>query len=299
MTKPARPTFIVSRGEANSTAESIKTEDIEAHYRDIMRGAWTVTGLPEDCPEGFLFDALWDNPGVGIKNVRGYGPAVLPATAVIYDIYGIPVKWLPQPYGWSTVPDGSDFYTETNEPVLWIRQSLHERCMPYFQLMAKALKVLGQNITALAHPVLLSGGKGIMSADQLIISDAVTAGETMIPTAEKGSVPWEALDLGVTDNSQNLISTVMWCDSRILEMLGLSPGVEKTSGITAEETASGQAPMIGLNTWLEKVMKQWGGKVGVTIERNGKMEAEHENSDISQGLGMESGDSDSKSDGVA
>lgn len=297
MTRPAKPTFIRSRGDA-SEPESIDATLIEEHYKDILRGAWRFAGLPEDAPEGIVIDSLWECPGVGIKHVRGYGRAVLPAVGSVYDVYGTPKTWLPRPLGWG-IPDGSDFFTESDEPVLWIKCSLRERIYPWVQLMARAMKSLGTNLFALTHPVMISGVPSDYAGDNvqsLMIRDMLGDGQMTVPAVRPDALGLDVLDLHATDSTQNLISTIQWCDSRILEMLGLSPGVEKSSGITSEETSSGERPMIGLNSWLEKAMMQWGARVGVTVTRNEEMEND-DDTDDSEGVDSEPEGSDSEPDG--
>lgn len=296
MTRPAKPTFIRSKGDSASP-DAVDTTLIEEHYKDILRGAWRFAGLPDDAPEGIIIDSLWECPGVGIKHVRGYGPAVLPAVGSVYDVYGTPKTWLPRPLGWS-VPDGSEFFTESDEPVLWIRVSLRERIYPWVQLMARAMKSLGTNLFALTHPVMISGVPSDYAGDNvqsLLVRDILSDGQMTVPAVRPDAMGLEVLDLHATDNSQNLISTIQWCDSRILEMLGLSPGVEKSSGITSEETSSGERPMIGLNAWLEKAMTQWGVKVGVTVIRNKEMDT-YDDTDDTEGMDTESQDLGIQSD---
>lgn len=297
MTRPARPTFIRSKGDA-SEPEGVDTTLIEEHYKDVLRGAWRFVGLPDDAPEGIIIDSLWECPGVGIKHVRGYGRAVLPAVGSVYDVYGTPKTWLPRPLGWS-IPDGSEFFAESDEPVLWIKCSLRERIYPWVQLMARAMKSLGTNLFALTHPVMISGVPSDYAGDNvqsLMIRDVLSDGQMTVPAVRPDALGLDVLDLHATDNSQNLISTIQWCDSRILEMLGLSPGVEKSSGITSEETSSGERPMIGLNSWLENAMQQWGAKVGVTISRNEEME-NVDDTDDSESVDSEPEGSDSEPDG--
>ena len=57
-----RPTFRTSKGERRGGAsETIDTSGLVQIYRDIARGRFKWSGLPEDMPEGYIEDtALFD-----------------------------------------------------------------------------------------------------------------------------------------------------------------------------------------------------------------------------------------------
>lgn len=272
-----KPDFLTTKGERRIKSAVINVESLEWHYRDILRGAFAWTGLPGDMPNGFIdSDALWYNGGFAIKKVRSMGLCGFPCEPVMLDIYGRPVKWLARPYGWpadgtrmsgSAVIDASIF-SESDTPVLWLQASYRTRCLPYLQIMARALQALGNNITALNHPVLISGVASGQVGDNIasiLLKTEIEEGSTFIPIVRPDLTGLEAIDLGVTDNTQNLASIIDWCDARILEILGVSTGVEKSSGITTMETASGMGGMGCLNDSALRIREMWADKANAVL----------------------------------
>ena len=49
-----KPTFRTSKGERRGTAETIDTSGLVQIYRDIARGRFIWSGLPEDMPDGYI-----------------------------------------------------------------------------------------------------------------------------------------------------------------------------------------------------------------------------------------------------
>lgn len=279
MSRPSRPSFLTTASERKK-APAINTDYLEWHYRDILRGLYKWEGLPDDMPEGFVdADILWFNEGFGLKKVKGMGVCGFAARPQTQDIYGRPVTWVAQPYGWAydgkeAAPDGTDIFTISDVPVLWIQASIRDRCLPYLQVMARAISTLGTNITALSHPVLIAGrasGKAGDNVTAILLKNQMLEGETVIPMIDPDMVGMEALDLKAADNTQNLASIIDWCDARVLEIIGASTGVEKSSGINAQETASG-AGGLALSTdamlalrqnWCDEINKKLGTHVSV------------------------------------
>lgn len=239
-----KPTFVQSKGEANKTADAIDTAKIVEHYRNICRGLFEWDGLPEDMPRGYIEDTcLFFCSGVSMKEVSGIGLSVLPANPVTMTIYGTPYEWLPAYIQNITAyrnTDYLDLFEKSNTPVLWMGNSRFEIIKPYIELMSKAMKVLGVNITALSQPVLIAGrpsGNAGDNINAILLKNDISSGESYIPVVEPGAIKMEVLDLKATDNTQNLLSTIKACDTFILELLGANTGVEKSSGITPMETA--------------------------------------------------------------
>ena len=79
-----RPTFRTSKGERRGGAsETIDTSGLVQIYRDIARGRFKWSGLPEDMPEGYIEDtALFYNAGVSMKSTP-MGPVVLDRKSVV------------------------------------------------------------------------------------------------------------------------------------------------------------------------------------------------------------------------
>lgn len=240
MTRPNKPTFLLSKGERNAQDELLYTGDVEAHYRQVAGGLYEWDGLPEDCPRDFIESmALFYSGGVGCKKVRGMGEIITAIKPANLTIYGQPYEWIPEPMrGFMPIASDSEFFRPSNEPSLWFGISVYDSIEPYLNIMAQTLKVLKTNIVGLSQPVMISGLPNAPLGG-LILKSELMDGETYIPLASRNGVSAEVLDLKATDHTQNLISTIDWCDARILEIMASSNGVEKSSGITTIETVSG------------------------------------------------------------
>lgn len=239
----ARPTFRTSKGERNGITEVIDTSALEQIYRDVARGRFEWSGLPEDMPEGYIEDtALFYNAGVSIKETS-MGLTVLPAKPTGLTVYGTPYTWLPGNVpGIMGFESDPEIFSESSVPVLWMSMSVMDRIRPYLQVMARCLKVLNTNVGALSTPILIEGrpdaGEGGNLTGVLLKSDLL-AGESFIPVIRGDGMPLQALDLKVQDHTQNLISTMEAMHAKILEIMQSGDGVAKSSGITVEETING------------------------------------------------------------
>lgn len=261
-----RPSFIMTKAQRAEQANSIDCSDIMRHYRNILRGSSAWEGLPEDMPVGYIEDtALWYAPGFALKKVKGLGIAGFPASPVTLDVYGRPVDWLPAIVnGVTAYRESDDVYKQADTPVLWIGTPLRDQIKPYVQLMERTLKTLGQNLTALGHPVIISGNPSGQAGDNigaLLLKSDLDDGAMYIPTVTGLNGALEALDLHATDNTQNLISTLSACDARILEILNTSNGIEKSSGITTEETETGSMPLEYAQGGYDELCDVWAEKV--------------------------------------
>ena len=207
-----RPSFRTTKGERAGAAEVIDTSDLEQIYRDVARGRFIWSGLPEDMPEGYIEDtALFYNAGVGIKPTS-MGMVVLPAKPVSLTVYGTPYSWVPGNVpGLTGLEMDPELFAESGTPVLWMSMSVMDRIRPYLQVMARCLKVLNTNVGALSTPILINGrpdaGDGGNLTGVLLKSDMLD-GESFIPVVRGDGMPLDVLDLKVTDHTQNLISTM-------------------------------------------------------------------------------------------
>lgn len=266
-----RPSFMLSKGQRANLENSIDTTDIMRHYRNILRGSSAWDGLPEDMPVGYIEStALWYSGGFALKKVKGMGIGGFPANPVTVDIYGQPYTWLPSIINGVTAYTASDtgIYKESDTPVLWIGTPLRDQIRPYAQLMERTLKTLGQNLTALGHPVIISGNPSGQAGDNigaLLLKSDLDDGAMYIPTVTGLNGTLEALDLHATDNTQNLISTLSACDARILEILNTSNGIEKSSGITTEETETGSMPLEYAQGGYDELCDAWAEKVNAKL----------------------------------
>lgn len=258
----SRPTFLLTKGERNAQHEVLCTEDLEEHYRMVAGGLYRWNGLPEGCPVDFIeSSALFYSGGVGCKKVRGMGNIIAPIKPANLTIYGTPYEWNPEPLrGMTPIASDSEFLKPSNEPSLWLGISTYLNIKPYLEMMSTAMKVLNTNIVALSQPVMISG---LPSAPLkgLILQSELMDGQTYIPVTGRDGIAPEVLDLKATDHTQNLVSTIDWCDARILEIMASSNGVEKSSGISTMETVSGvQSVLQQFEVGLEK-RKDWADRV--------------------------------------
>lgn len=120
--------------------------------------------------------------------------------------------------------------------------------------------MLNINIFALSQPIMITGVSGA-SLGSMTMKSEIIEGNVYIPTTGAGAQPPEVLDLMAEDHTQNLISTIDWCDARILEIMASSNGVEKSSGISTMETVSGvQSIMQDFESGLE-LRREWADRV--------------------------------------
>ena len=258
MTRPNRPTFLLTKGERAKADGQLFTLDIVEHYRAIAGGKYRWDGLPEGCPRTYIEDtAAFFSPGVGAKRVKGFGPVVCPVKPSTLDFYGHPYDWMPAPVtGMRPISTDADYFAASREPCMWFGTSVYDAIEPYLDIMQRALNVLNTNIFALSQPIMITGVSGA-SLGSMVMKSELIDGAVYIPTTGAGATPPEVLDLGADDHTQNLISTIDWCDARILEAMASSNGVEKSSGVTTMETVSGvQSVMQQFEAGLE-IRREW------------------------------------------
>lgn len=280
-------TFL-TKGQRNQITGRFTTEEIEIHYRDMLRGLYQYDGdgLPDDMPYGFIeAEALFFAPGVAFKEVTGLGFCAFGANPVYVSIYGTPVKWLPCNVWGMNANEASEsigIFKESDAPVFWNRASQSERIRPYVDIMRRALNTLYVNLGALNHPVIIQGmasGKTGDNVASIMLESELDDGATYIPMVRPGDpLGLTAIDTGVSDNSQNLISTVDWCDTKIKAILGLDTGIEKSSGIGAFDAkgtgalaTSTDAGLELRKEWLDKVNEKFG--TSITVRRNADITA--------------------------
>lgn len=278
-----KPTFLTTKGERSKLGPFMEP-GIVMHYRDMARSMYDWKGFDrdglEDMPYGFIEgEALFFYPGFAVKRAKGMGLVGLGAQPSTLDVYGNPYRWTPQVYGWTLSGTGteqaSDVFTDSDAPVLWNHQPVYDRIAPYIQIMVRALNVMHVNIGALNHPVLMAGVAGNPGDNvaSIILKNAWEDGESVIPVVKPDAVGLQAVDLGVTDNTQNMLSVVDWCDSRIKGIMGLGNGIEKASGIGAYDEAGMGAMTTTTDTalelrraWCDRVNDRFG--LDISVEKN-------------------------------
>lgn len=285
MSRPARPSFLNTKGDRRKLSRKIDISSLEQHYRDLLRGMFVYKGMPDDMPIGFVdADALWFYSGVSMKRIKGYrGLCVFPCNPVYLDIYGRPTKWMPVVFGWAVdgkdaTPDGTDIFSESDAPVLWMNESYRDRVLPYLQIMSRALVALGNNVSAQNTPTILSGVAGGAGDNigAVMLENELIEGATYLPVVDaRGGNPLgvQAISLGIPDVTQNLISTITFCDTQIKAILGIDTGIEKASGIgqfdaqgTAPLATNSDAQLEMRQAWVDKLNALYG--CHMTVERN-------------------------------
>lgn len=262
MARPNKPTFILTKGQRNAENETIYTGDLEYHYRAVAGGLYEWDNLPDGCPRDFIESmALFYSGGVGCKRVRGMGEVITAIKPANLTIYGQPYEWIPEPMrGFMPIASDSGFFAPSNEPSLWLGISTYDNIEPYLKIMSQTLKVLNTNVIGLSQPIMISGLPNAPLGG-LILKSELMEGENYIPLASRNGVDAQVLDLKAQDHTQNLISTIDWCDARILEIMASSNGVEKSSGITTMETVSGVQSVVQQFDNGLKRRKDWADRV--------------------------------------
>ena len=246
-TEMPKPTFILGKGAGKGQLE---TSPLEQHYRRVFRGLMDWDGLPEKAPKNFPQDCIFYTGGIGCKRMKGFGPILAGVDPSTLTVYGTPYEWIPQPIGMA-MDLNNEFFQPSNDPNCWIGESVRNLIRPYLDIMERTMKTLNQNLIALQQPIML---KGIPGAElpAMVFKNELLDTQSIIPSTGAGFNA-EILDLKAQDHTQNLVSTIDWCDARILEVMMSSNGVEKASGITTLETVSGvQSIMQEFNETLER-----------------------------------------------
>lgn len=228
----AKPTFIRGKG----ARAQLETYGLAEHYRRVFRGLTKWDGLPEGCPSNFPQDCIFFSGGVGCKRLKGIGPVLAGVKPSTLTVYATPYDWIPEPIGMAMNLSG-DFFQATNDPCCWIGESIANMIEPYIQIMDRTMKTLNTNLIALQQPIMLKGIPGA-NLPSMIFKNELLDTESIIPSTGAGFNA-EVLDLKAQDHTQNFVSTIDWCDARILEIMMSSNGVEKSSGINTLETVSG------------------------------------------------------------
>lgn len=252
-----KPTFLTTKGQRNAMDGELDTWHTDEHYRRIFAGLFKYGNLPEGCPAGFVEgQAIWWAGACGCTKAKGFGTMLTPAKPSTFTPYGLPYQWIPEPVnGMHKVP-GSDYFRERRDPILYTGAPMRDLIEPYIQIMERTMRVLNTNIFALSQPVMIAGVPGA-ELDGLLMKSTIMDGETYIPVTRAGAQAPVVLDLKANDNTQNLISTIDWCDSRILEVMLSSNGMEKSSGVTTMETVSGVQSIIQEAEVMLEQRKAW------------------------------------------
>lgn len=274
-------TFL-TKAQRKAVAGRFTTDELELRYRDMMRGLFIYDGdgLPDDLPYGWLEStALWYASGMAFKDVPGLGFCAFGANPVYVSIYGTPVKWLPANVWGMSANEASKsigIFKESDTPVMWNGASQRERIRPWMDVLRRSLNTLMTNLASLNHPVIIQGVPSAVKGDNIasvMLESELDDGASFIPTIRPGDpLGLTAIDLGVSDNTANLISTCEYADSQIRAVLGLDTGVNKSSGVGPWDSDS-TVGMSGINNsglelrqeWLERVNETFGTSITVRL----------------------------------
>lgn len=270
-----RPSFLTTKGERKRATYYF---DPLERYRIIAKGIYAWDGLPDDVPEGYIEEAIFNYGAVSAKEVNGLGICIFPAAPKLYNIYGEPISWLPT--GIRGIPQSVDIMSESTNPVLWFGTSTAQRIEIFAGILKSALISLQQNVIALRQPIALDGNVG-NSANACILSNELEEGEMYIPVIDGERLGVKVIDLMASDHTQSLISTYNAMDSEILTILGVrNVGTEKKSGITAEETLSvsqeltltSNVGLIKRQKWCDRINSVLGTDFSVSVSPAYNME---------------------------
>ena len=268
-----KPSFLMTKGQRKDAEKGLYVDLITEHYRSIAGGLYKYRNMPDDMPEGFIeTTALFYSPGCGTKRVPGFGQIVVPIAPATLTIYGTPYEWIPEKLFGTPLPDSMRIFEKSKEPCLWVGSSTSDRIEPYITLMQQLLQTLSVNVVGLTQPVIISGVPAGGELTGMVLENRLMNGQRIIPMVKKDAIDIEVLDLKADDHTQNLISSIDWCDARILEIMASSNGVEKSSGITTMETVSGVQSVLqqfqhGLEmrrAWIDRVNDRF--KLDWTVE---------------------------------
>lgn len=251
----SRPSFITTKGQRNDLgAGGATADDILDRLEDVFAGKIVFEGMPEDMPEGYAARALFNHGAVGMKDTS-VGRVVLPAKPATLTVYGTPRTWLPAGLdGYVSTPD---LFEQSDTPVLWLGYVPRDKARPYANVLARALRILDQNIVALSQPVVILGSQG-GEINAMLLDCDLSNGKLSIPCLDKVAAQAMVLDLKAQDHTQNLLGVVraMWAE--MLTAVGIpASSTEKASGMTVEETEAGNSEIF-LESYTElAVCSQW------------------------------------------
>lgn len=259
------PWRLTASQRKNAEPESVTADDLLAHYAERYAAKVIIKGGPEDMPPGFLMKALfWDG---AVAPIKVFGEDhITPASPVLRGMYGQPLTWLPAPVPDTVLPpDAMREHKSKDEPVLWFDFPMADELRPLCESMARTFRCLDQTVQAMQQPVIL---QGVVGGEINAVQMGKSLEAMKIYTLDRAASSANTLDLGGHDYTQNLIATINALDCECLARMGIkSPGTEKASGVTVEETVSvtqeldliNRAEITRIKAWVEKVRDRFPG----------------------------------------
>ena len=267
MVSVERPWWFNPKGARKALAlnEIILFDPLEK-YRTLAAGIYEWSGLPDNVPEGYIEETLFDHGAISAKKLNG-DIFILPAHAVTRGVYGEILTWRPA-YTNATGSVIEGLQDTSDTPVLDVGTPIAEIVRVYAAILEDALISLRQNVRALRQPIAIYGNPG-NAAETITLKNELDYGALAIPLIEKTAMDIEAIDLKAKDYTQSLIATHNAMDNEILTHMAIkNTGVEKSSGITVEETTSlHQELRITSHVGL-KLRMQWCEKINSVLDTN-------------------------------
>ena len=252
-----KPTFLNTKSQRRQCYDEF---DMLPRYIDAFKSRFVWEGLPEDCPPDFIEECMFFAAGVGMKRLRGVGPAVFAAApSSVLDIYGHPMKWLPVDVlgGTSLKPE---VYKESDEPVLWSPPAFIDKIRPYLEIMRKAVNALNQNMLGMAQPVVIEADIGA-ELNTSMVKSKTSEGELFVPVIGRKTVPAQVLDLEVQDFTHSLLGVIHDMDSQILGVMGYRTANEKASGVSDLEAGVAESLIRSKVDMDLKIRERWAAEV--------------------------------------
>lgn len=245
-----RPYSILTKSERLSLASEISGGDLLQHYEDAYASRFRWTGGPDGMEPDFPERMLFRNGLLGVAKAFGK-PQICGGNAGLLGLYGQPLNYLPTAYNSSVIPDG--WGTPHEGPTVWLNTVPSREIEPFCEMMAHAWRAMRSNIRGMSQPVIIQGTAGA-ELNVKECADSIDGWKPVIFTLDRQAVEPKAIDLGAKDHTESLIKVINDIDCEILARMGIkSPGTEKASGVTTEETLSiTQELKLRLESDLEK-----------------------------------------------
>lgn len=247
-----RPGFITSKGERGTDETFYDPFD---KYRQLAKGLYIWDGLPDDVPEGFIEECLFDYGAVSAKFVSGMGIVISPAMAKSWNHYGRIKEWVPTAQIAYPTSDITKINEPSNNPVLQLDLPTRLAIEYDVNILWDAKISLAQNVLGMRQPIVFMGTTGNVQ-DVVLLDKEINVGKRAIPVVDPTKVKAEILDLKVTDFTPSLMQVEQDQDAKILTRMGINNrGVEKESGINLEESTAHKQGL-RLSSSLELIKRQ-------------------------------------------
>ena len=254
-----KPQIINSKGERNELCDILAFPHLSDFYRKSAIGhyEWGYNREIVEMPEGWIEDCIFCNGNISAAKYRSpIGWFFTPVNPVTLDRYNRPYSWITAA-DLNTDADKIFLMKEQRNPVLDLGIPMAEQIRPWLQIMERALQCLDMDIIALSQPVLIEAPNSGGSLDGDVMEFDLKVGKKYIGVVDKGAVPVNILDLGASDNTQNLASTVMFVHNRIMEIIDMGNSNLKSSGVADLETKQANAGVSSYSDWGLKRRQQW------------------------------------------